>query len=76
MTGCPAFWTVAPTEHGWNQAIPRVRNIDLLRPYAPENMHCWSVGQRVGNVRNDDPHLIEPLSPAPESSLNLSLFPD
>jgi putative SOS response-associated peptidase YedK len=50
--------------------------IDLLRPYAPENMHYWPVGQRVGNVRNDDPHLIEPLSPAPESSLNLSLFPD
>ncbi|HTF65129.1 MAG TPA: SOS response-associated peptidase family protein [Edaphobacter sp.] len=28
--------------------------IDLLRPYAPENMHYWPVGQRVGNVRNDD----------------------
>jgi putative SOS response-associated peptidase YedK len=50
--------------------------LDLLRPYAPERMHCWPVGQRVGNVRNDDQRLIEPLSPAPAPSPNLSLFPE
>jgi putative SOS response-associated peptidase YedK len=50
--------------------------IDLLRPYPSQNMYYWPVDQRVGNVRNDDRHLIEPFSAAPESSPNLSLFPD
>jgi hypothetical protein len=50
--------------------------IDLLRPYASESMRCWPVDQRVGNVRNDDKQLIEPLSPTPVPSPNLSLFPE
>jgi hypothetical protein len=25
-------------------------------------MTCWEVSARVGNVRNDDPSLIEPLA--------------
>jgi putative SOS response-associated peptidase YedK len=33
--------------------------VDLLRPYPAENMLAWPVGQRVGNVRNNDPELLE-----------------
>jgi putative SOS response-associated peptidase YedK len=34
--------------------------IDLLRPYPAEKMQAWPVSQRVGNVRNNDPELLEP----------------
>ena len=33
--------------------------VDLLRPYPAEKMLAWPVGQRVGNVRNNDPELLE-----------------
>jgi len=33
---------------------------DLLRPYPAEHMRAWPVGDRVGNVRNNDPQLLEP----------------
>jgi len=33
--------------------------VDLLRPYAAGKMLAWPVGQRVGNVRNNDPELLE-----------------
>ena len=54
--------------------------IDLLRPYAAEKMCAWPVSNRVGNVRNDDPQLLEPsphdLSPSTKESAALPLFPD
>ena len=31
----------------------------LLRPYPSEGMHLWPVDKRVGNVRNNDPGLVE-----------------
>jgi putative SOS response-associated peptidase YedK len=34
----------------------------LLAPYAAEEMTCWPVSARVGNVRNNDPSLIEPVA--------------
>jgi putative SOS response-associated peptidase YedK len=34
--------------------------IDLLRPYPAEKMTAWKVGQRVGNVKNDDAGLLSP----------------
>ena len=34
----------------------------VLRPYPAEDMTCWLVSARVGNVRNNDPSLIEPIS--------------
>jgi putative SOS response-associated peptidase YedK len=34
----------------------------VLRPYPAEGMTCWLVSARVGNVRNNDPSLIEPIS--------------
>jgi putative SOS response-associated peptidase YedK len=33
----------------------------LLTPYPAADMTCWRVSPRVGNVRNNDPGLIEPL---------------
>jgi len=34
--------------------------LDLLRPFAAEEMFAWHVSDRVGNVRNNDPQLLEP----------------
>ena len=34
----------------------------LLTPYPSDDMICWPVSPRVGNVRNNDPSLIEPIS--------------
>jgi putative SOS response-associated peptidase YedK len=34
----------------------------LLRPYAAKLMTMWPVDKRVGNVKNNDPSLIEPVS--------------
>jgi putative SOS response-associated peptidase YedK len=31
----------------------------LLAPYPSEEMTCWPVSPRVGNVKNNDPSLIE-----------------
>jgi putative SOS response-associated peptidase YedK len=31
----------------------------LLAPYPSELMTCWPVSPRVGNVKNNDPSLIE-----------------
>jgi putative SOS response-associated peptidase YedK len=36
----------------------------LLVPYPVEEMIAWPVGARVGNVKNNDPGLIEPLAAA------------
>ena len=34
----------------------------LLAPYPSERMTCWPVSARVGNVKNNDPSLIEPIT--------------
>jgi len=34
----------------------------LLAPYPSEEMTCWPVSARVGNVKNNDPSLVEPVS--------------
>jgi putative SOS response-associated peptidase YedK len=39
--------------------------IDLLRPYPAEKMRAWTVSDRVGNVRNDDPDLLKEWLPQP-----------
>jgi len=35
--------------------------IDLLRPFAADEMKAWKVGARVGNVRNNDAECVEAL---------------
>jgi len=39
---------------------------DLLRPYPAEKMRSWKVSHRVGNVRNNDPELLQPLEKVEE----------
>ena len=41
-------------------AEPSRLPLDLLRPYPPEDISAWKVSRAVGNVKNDDPGLIEP----------------
>jgi putative SOS response-associated peptidase YedK len=36
----------------------------LLAPYPADDMICWPVSPRVGNVKNNDPSLIEPITAA------------
>ena len=36
----------------------------MLAPYPSDGMICWPVSTRVGNVKNNDPSLIEPLAAA------------
>ena len=37
-------------------------SITLLDPYSPERMEAYPVSDRVGNVQNDDPELVKPIS--------------
>jgi putative SOS response-associated peptidase YedK len=34
--------------------------MDLLKQFPAEEMKAWRVSSRVGNVRNNDPTLVEP----------------
>jgi putative SOS response-associated peptidase YedK len=34
----------------------------MLAPYPSEGMTSWPVSPRVGNVKNNDPSLIEPVA--------------
>jgi putative SOS response-associated peptidase YedK len=36
----------------------------MLAPYPSDRMICWPVSARVGNVRNNDSSLIEPVDAA------------
>jgi len=42
--------------------------VDLLRPFPAEKMNAWPVGARVGNVRNNDPELLDRAAPQPDSA--------
>jgi putative SOS response-associated peptidase YedK len=54
----PAAW---PAWLGEEPANPRQLKA-LLAPYPAEGMTCWPVSARVGNVKNNDPSLIEPIA--------------
>ena len=41
-------------------ALPQLKT--MLVPYPSAGMTCWPVSARVGNVKNNDPSLIEPIS--------------
>jgi len=43
-------------------AVPQLKA--LLAPYPADEMICWPVSARVGNVKNNDPSLIEPIAAA------------
>jgi len=44
---------------------PNQPPIDLLRPFPAGQMRSWAVSERVGNVRNNDAELLEPVSEEP-----------
>ena len=54
-------------------ADPAHLPVDLLRPYPAQEMKAWKVGKAVGNTRNNDASLVEPLKEN-EVSTALSLF--
>jgi putative SOS response-associated peptidase YedK len=54
----PEAW---PAWLGEEPADPRALKA-LLGPYPSGGMTCWPVSTRVGNVKNNDPSLIEPLA--------------
>jgi putative SOS response-associated peptidase YedK len=37
--------------------------LEILRPFDAAQMQMWPVSDRVGNVRNNDPSLFEPITP-------------
>jgi putative SOS response-associated peptidase YedK len=41
---------------------PEQLPVDLLRPFPAEQMTAWKVDRKVGNVRNDTPDCIEPMT--------------
>jgi putative SOS response-associated peptidase YedK len=41
---------------------PEPLPVDLLRPFPAEDMTAWKVDRNVGNVKNDAPDCIEPMS--------------
>jgi putative SOS response-associated peptidase YedK len=49
--------------------------VDLLRPFPAEKMIAWPVSERVGNVRNNDPQLLEEAKPAALPLFPGALFP-
>jgi|SRR5215469_8103079 len=57
----PGAW---PVWLGEELAGPRQLKA-LLAPYPSEAMTCWPVSRRVGNVKNNDPSLIEPVVARP-----------
>jgi putative SOS response-associated peptidase YedK len=44
--------------------------LDLLRPFPAGQMIAWKVDKSVGNVRNDNPQLLEPDQTQPEPRLD------
>jgi hypothetical protein len=48
--------------------VPHQRSLDLRdglfqdRGYPSDEMICWLVSARVGNVKNNDPSLIKPIA--------------
>jgi putative SOS response-associated peptidase YedK len=42
----------------------------VFRPYPAEDITMWPVSTRVGNVRNNDPSLIEPMELTPGEASN------
>jgi putative SOS response-associated peptidase YedK len=54
----PEAWSLWLGEEPAEQADLRA----MLKPFPSEEMTCWPVSSRVGNVRNNDATLIEPIA--------------
>jgi putative SOS response-associated peptidase YedK len=51
---------------------PQCPPVDLLRPFPADRMNAWKVDRKVGNVKNDTPDCIEPMTES--SSDDAGLF--
>jgi putative SOS response-associated peptidase YedK len=51
---------------------PQCPPVDLLRPFPADRMNAWKVDRKVGNVKNDTPDCIEPITES--SSDDAGLF--
>ena len=54
----PESWPLWLGEKATDPALLKT----LLAPYPSEGMVCWPISPRVGNVKNNDPSLIEPIA--------------
>ena len=54
----PEVWAVWLDE----QPVEETKLKRMLAPYPAEQMTMWAVDKQVGNVKNNDPSLIEPIS--------------
>jgi putative SOS response-associated peptidase YedK len=54
----PQMWPVWLGEEP--AGVPQLKS--LLAPYPSGEMTCWPVSARVGNVKNNDPSLVEPIA--------------
>jgi putative SOS response-associated peptidase YedK len=54
----PENWPIWLDEEPANEASLKA----LLAPFSSNEMTCWPVSSRVGNVKNNDPGLIEPIA--------------
>jgi putative SOS response-associated peptidase YedK len=55
---------IGPTDYGmWlgEEPVPKDELLALLRPFPAERMRAYPMDRRVGNPKNDDASLIEPL---------------
>ena len=58
---------ISPEDYGkWlgEETVDPVRLFQILKPYPMEQMTCFPVDSKVGNVKNDEAALIEPISEA------------
>lgn len=58
VVSAPEAWPVWLAEEAADQSQLNA----LLAPYPSDRMTCWSVSARVGNVKNNDPTLVEPVA--------------
>jgi len=54
----PEAWSAWLGEEPAHEALLKA----LLAPYPSDQMICWPVSARVGNVKNNDPGLVEPIA--------------
>jgi putative SOS response-associated peptidase YedK len=57
MILAPEVWPAGLGEEPADEALLK----SFLARYPSDDMICWPVSPRVGNVKNNDPSLIEPV---------------
>lgn len=57
----PVILSPADYDRWLMPADPSHLPVDLLRPFPEDKMKTWKVSTAVGNVRNDQPELIDPV---------------